>query len=107
MTTDELAVLREYIRELFTAHAREHGLERDARIREQAHADDKFLKANAVREQIARERGEFVTADRFDALFDRIVKLEKAQENFNGRLIGAAAVMTLLFSVLQIILRFV
>lgn len=74
-------------------HARVHLMEKEARSRELALADEKFARANKVREQIDQERGSFVTAKELRAelasLVTRVGTMEMSQSKTSGQLSGA------------------
>lgn len=105
MAGDE-PVTRDACLRCMEAHRQVHELEREARQREQVHADHSFLKANDVREQIAREREEYVRLDMHKILENRLDKLESRANTLDGKIVGAGLVVTLIFAVAQFALHF-
>lgn len=107
MTDTDFYTVKEFLEKWGDHHEAVHKMEADSRFRELQLADAKFLKANEVREQIDRERGNFVTREMYDTLTERLGLLDKKLDRLSGQLVIVVGGITLLFSALSIILRFV
>ena len=70
----------------------------------------KLSEMNEVRRQIYEERGQYQLREKSDALynalFDRLSRLEKEQSAFTGRLIGMGASLLFFISLFEIGLKF-
>lgn len=107
MTAEEqFAVsLKEYLEKILLlsgeSHRREHALEAER-------ANEKFVDANRVREQINSERGTFQTKVEYAAahktLEIQMAAIERRQENLEGRIAGTAATIAIVLIVVQIVI---
>ena len=108
--TTDLVTIKELLDRAMAAHMREHELEHRAHERELQLSDTKFAKANEVREQIDRERGNFATREMHESLYAslsaRLALIEKYQANLDGKLIGAGAVISLISLGISILSHF-
>jgi hypothetical protein len=93
------------------AHQREHELEQLALGEARTNIDQRLRGMNEIREQINKERGQYVDRDVFDAklgIFDeRFNKLEKSVTQIQSANATWLIAIGVFFTLVQIVLRFV
>jgi hypothetical protein len=102
---DDIVTIKEYIREMFEAHRREHTRDAEVHKRELDLSDSKFIKANEVREQIDRERGTYATKENLDNLKDAVNTLRAELADFRGKwsiiILGLAAIVSVVAKIVS------
>jgi hypothetical protein len=102
---DDFVTLKEYVCEMFEAHRREHARDADVHKRELELSDNKFAKANEVREQIDRERGSFATKENLENVKDAVNTLRAELADFRGKwsiiILGLAAVVSVVAKIIS------
>lgn len=87
-------------------HAVEHGLLKEQLTEYKEVVKAKHLEMNEVRRQINEERGQFQTNAHGDATRDRVVRIENALSNLNGRLIGLGMGLTIIMFLMELAFKF-
>ena len=91
--------LRDYVDSQFKAHNEAINLAR-------ANIELRLSAMNELREQINRERGQYLTRDRFDAshiaIESRLANLDKFAANIQGRIWAMGAVVVVIQILLQV-----
>jgi hypothetical protein len=99
--------LKDYVDRYADLHLLVHKAERDALIRELSTSDNKFAKANEVREQIDRERGMYITREMHEVLVNQVTVISKKYDSAVAWAIGFGAAVTVVNAVLIIIDRWI
>lgn len=88
-------------------HQEKHDLEREALTRARETTELRLREMNNLRDQINTERGQYVTRLQYEAIADRMNKIEQAQSSMQGTNAGYVVALGIFFAVLQVALRFV
>lgn len=110
MNNADTTTVKELLDRYALEHNRVHDVELKIHARELELSDAKFAKANEMREQIDKERGEYATKEKLETinleLIRRIAALEKSEAALKGKIYGAGAVISLVSVLIGIVSHF-
>ena len=113
LVEQKIETLRQELALRWEAHVREHEMLAGALSRSDADLERRIHELNQMREQIASERGAYLTRDRYEAgneqLRQRVQVLEQMNANYQGRFWMLAlipSVMVVVINVFLYLLRF-
>jgi hypothetical protein len=92
----------DYIR----SHQHDHDLEREALTRARETTDARLGEMNNLRAQINLERGVYVTRVQYDAMVERMNKIEQQQASMQSATVTWSAAIGVFFAVVMAALRF-
>jgi hypothetical protein len=97
------------------SHEHFHALDKEALVLARKDIDRRLDEMNQFRDQIERERGEFLRRDMYDEQHNvlrndvdtRLKTLESSKSNLEGRMFAIGAAITFILAVVQIFLYYV